>query len=599
MLACITYRSLNSNSFTGSIPRSIGNLSKLYWLDLADNQLDGKIPVSDGPTRPGLEWLFESNRFSGALPSTLGLVKSLEVVRFDNNSLNGVLPSNLNNLTSVHDLFLSNNQLTGPLPNLTGMSSLNTLYLSNNSFNSTDVPSWFLALSSLTTLVMEDTHLTGQIPASSLIFNNCRLCKVLKHNYLEGSLDIGPGLVDNPVCRETGATYPIVHYRHQIPHLFIQPLLRTASLCMQFWSNFQPHMQMCISILGETTIQRLFLLNLQSQTSFESLEQNLTQFFKFPEFNSTGISTIASAFSSQHYKPGMFFGPYVFMGAPYEYFSDGPAHSSKSSAGIAIGAAAGASVLFVLLVLAGFYAYRVDSLPSKIAHWDPKKSSGSIPQLKGARCFGLEELKKYTNSFSEFNEIGSGEVRDQIGLEQETEIALVQLEVLHIHELANPPIIHRDIKSTNILLDERLNAKVADFGLSKLMGDSEKGHVSTQVKGTMGYLDPEYYMTQQLTEKSDVYSFGVLMLEIVIARRPIERGKYIVREVRTAMDKTKSLLDQSLVLDLIQRLGKMAGMNPNAESASSSVTYEDAAKGANPYCDESLLTVEASLCLSP
>jgi hypothetical protein len=141
-----------------------------------------------------------------------------------------------------------------------------------------------------------------------------------------------------------------------------------------------------------------------------------------------------------------------------------------------------------------------------------------------------------------------------------------------------------------------------------------------------GYLDPEYYMTQQLTEKSDVYSFGVLMLELITARRPIERGKYIVKVVRNAIDKTREFYGLKEILDPVIDLGttlygfekfvelamqcvqesssnrpsmnyvvkeienmlQLAGSNPNAESASTSSSYNNVSKGSSlhPYDNE-------------
>jgi hypothetical protein len=91
-----------------------------------------------------------------------------------------------------------------------------------------------------------------------------------------------------------------------------------------------------------------------------------------------------------------------------------------------------------------------------------------------------------------------------------------------MHE-GHPRIIHRDIKSANILLDNNFQAKVADFGLAKLTSDSNT-HVSTRVMGTFGYLAPEYASSGKLTDKSDVFSYGVVLLELLTGRRPIDAG---------------------------------------------------------------------------
>ncbi|KAF8012701.1 hypothetical protein BT93_I0762 [Corymbia citriodora subsp. variegata] len=224
------------------------------------------------------------------------------------------------------------------------------------------------------------------------------------------------------------------------------------------------------------------------------------------------------------------------------------------------------------------------------------------------RRFQLEELMKATNNFSEECLVGSGafgnvyrgtfhdegtlaikkphadsyqsieEFRNEVRLLSKVKhrnlVSLVgfceEPGIAHLHEDVKPSVIHRDLKPSNILIGEGFEAKVSDFGLVKSGPVEDQSHVSSQIKGTPGYLDPAYCSSFHLTPFSDVYSFGVILLQLVAARPAVDTGRnnsryHIIDWARPSIEREDvtgildaNLLSQPCNMEVMLKMGQLA-----------------------------------------
>ncbi|KAL5550405.1 hypothetical protein UlMin_000581 [Ulmus minor] len=606
-LPSLTRLQVDSNFISGPLPKSFANLISVQHFHMNNNSISGQIPEELSILPELLHFLLDNNKLTGYIPSKLFEMPKLRILQLDNNNFDGTeIPESFGKWPSLLKLSLRNCSLKGSIPDFSGVPKLLFLDLSLNQLAGSiptnklsdyviaidlsknmlggPIPLNFSGLPRLQKLSLENNSLRGNVSAT--IWENIKFDEDdrLTLNFQNNLLSNLAGSLDPP------------------PNIFIiiWLMLRSPSISEfqayigdfkeYITSNFQlePYQLVVHPYMWEEGPRLKIFLKF-----FPQFADNTNQ------FNTSALQNLIERIARFTLPLNDTFGPYdfldfIFLG-PYANVVLKPLGSSGMSkgllAGIVLGSiACGAIVLLVVasIVFKSYPQYRCKVFKKQAT---PKATF----KKEGVKGFSFAELEAVTDSFSVTSQIGqggygkvykgiladgivvavkrahqmlvyefmpngslhnllSGKDRSSLSLAMRLQIALDSAKgILYLHTEADPPIIHRDIKANNILLDSKLTAKVSDFGISRLAPVSDgrgagTAHVYTVVKGTPGYLDPEYFLTHKLTEKSDVYSLGIVFLELLTGLPPIFHGRNIFREVHTAFQAGRmlSILDRSM-----------------------------------------------------
>ncbi|CAA0838425.1 LRR receptor-like serine/threonine-protein kinase ERECTA [Striga hermonthica] len=536
---------LHGNKLTGPIPAELGNMTKLHYLELNDNLLTGRIPPELGKLTDLFDLNVANNRLEGPIPDNLSSCTNLNSLNAHGNKLNGSVPLSFQKLESMTYLNLSSNNLRGPIPiELSRIGNLDTLDLSNNKLSGS-MPSSLGDLEHLLKLNLSHNGLTGFIPAE---FSNLRsVMEVdLSNNYLSGPIP--------PELAQLQNVFMLNLERNNISGdvMSLAGCLSLTVLNVSYnnlvgyipsgnnFSRFPPD-----SFLGNPGICGYWL-------SSSCHQAHTAERVSIPKAAILGITLgslvvlllILIAACRPH-------NPKSFIDSPL----DKPVNYSSPK-------------LVILHMNMALHVYEdimrmTENLSEKYIIGYGASSTVYKCVLKNCRPVAVKKLYSHTHCLKEFETeletVGSIKHRNLVGLQGYSlspsgnllfydymengslwdllhgttkkkkldwtlrlRIALGAAQGLaYLHHDCSPRIIHRDVKSSNILLDRDFEAHLTDFGIAKRLCPS-KTHTSTYLMGTIGYIDPEYARTSRLTEKSDVYSYGIVLLELLTGWKPVD-----------------------------------------------------------------------------
>ncbi|KAJ9537509.1 hypothetical protein OSB04_030242 [Centaurea solstitialis] len=481
----LAYLDLSQNGFIGAIPTSFGSLVNLAVLDLSTNQLNSSIPEELSNLKK-LEILdLRENNLDGPIPAPFGYLNKLKVLTLGKNHINGSIPLDLQNLKKLEQLDLSRNDLMGAIPRDLGkMSSLFYLDFSSNKLlgNVYLIPNPCY----LKHVDLSKNLMTGNIPNG---FSRCFLLEYLdlsSNNLVEKKVDFfnSPGLMFvNLTQNHLTRIVPEDHSRRKKHVLFM--------------IIFLPILGLCFFVLGVVCYRRYKATTKKSQHDIK-------------RHGDVGVIL--------NYDGRLAYEDFIKATEDFDlkYCIGTGGYGSVYEAKMPCGKKFALKKLhrFEAKELAVDKSFRNEvQVLTNLKHKNIVKLYGFCFHNK---CnFLVYEYMENGSLFCALRDVGAVKLDwiNRVKILKEVAHALA-----YMHHDCNPPIIHRDISSNNILLNSEMEAFIADFGAARLLDPDSSNQ--TVITGTLGYIAPELAYTMAMNEKCDVYSFGVLALETIGGKHP-------------------------------------------------------------------------------
>ncbi|KAK4733159.1 hypothetical protein R3W88_007420 [Solanum pinnatisectum] len=504
---------LSGNNLVGSIPRTIGNLQNIQRFNMSDNKLTGFIEDHICKLQHLGDIFLGQNQLSGSLPNCLGNVTSLRQILMGSNKLSSNIPTSLGNLKDLVVLDLSSNNMVGSLPTEIGnLKAVTRMDLSMNQF-SNRIPRETGGLQNLVHLSLRHNKLQGSIPDSMSNMVGLEYLDI-SHNNISGTIPMSFEKLQylkyfNVSVNKLHGEIPL---RGPFKNLSSQFFINNEALCGLSRFSVPPCPTSSTHRSNRKNMLVLFLLLgialVFVPTTFVFLWIRYRRGKRSPQ-----QADLLSMATTERI-------PYYELLQATDSLSESNLIGSGSFGsvykGVLRSGTAIAVKVFNLQLEAAFKSFDTEcEVLSGLRHRNLVKVITSCSNLD-FKALVLEympngSLDKYLYSHNYFLDI-----RQRLSIMIDVACALE-----YLHHGCSSPVIHCDLKPSNVLLDEDMVAHLSDFGISKLLGEDES-NLYTKTLATFGYIAPEYGLDRLVSVKCDVYSYGIMLLETFTRRKPNE-----------------------------------------------------------------------------